>query len=155
MVRPSQIQARTSTPRGPPLGARRTIWYYGELDTPIAWPAVRTRVRIEAEALSTPPGQPRWLSRYELCLDLTQLKLRIHGRSGGQIKCQLIRFYKLLMKLCAAYQNYLQRKYLAWRSKLVMTVKRHQDGKVQKMRERVEIDEENKSVFVFDGDVMP
>ncbi|KAH0874922.1 hypothetical protein HID58_072284 [Brassica napus] len=71
------------------------------------------------------------------------------------------------MKLCAAYQNYLQRKYLAWRSKLVMTVKRHQgldfmicrvlfpDGKVQKMRERVEIDEENKSVFVFDGDVMP
>ena len=32
-----------------------------ELDTPIAWPAIRTWVRIEAEALSTPPGQPRWL----------------------------------------------------------------------------------------------
>lgn len=30
------------------------------------------------------------------------------------------------------------------------------DGKVEKMKERVEIDEENKSmtVFVFDGDVM-
>ncbi|WZZ34407.1 hypothetical protein YC2023_017808 [Brassica napus] len=57
------FSVRTSIPRGQPLSARRTIWYYGKLDTPIAWPAVRIRVRIEAEALSTPPGQPRWLKR--------------------------------------------------------------------------------------------
>ncbi|KAL0774418.1 hypothetical protein Bca101_039569 [Brassica carinata] len=30
-----KVRFWTSTPRGQPLGARRTIWYYGELDTPI------------------------------------------------------------------------------------------------------------------------
>ena len=39
-------------PRGQPLGGKRTIWYYEKLDTPIVWPAVRTRMRIETEALS-------------------------------------------------------------------------------------------------------